>query len=431
MIDVSSFGNLSNTPHHVIELTDRSTLTQAIQNNLPGIPRGMGKSYGDIALNPGGTLWNTTYLDRLIAFDENTGILTCEAGVLLGDIQALFMPKGWCLPVTPGTRWVTVGGAIANDVHGKNQIHLGSFGHHIEGLSLLRTNGEMIHCGPTLYPDWFQATVGGMGLTGLITTAQIKLKKINSQWLETCTTPFASLKRYFELSNMHSQTYEYTVAWIDCLSKHNARGIFKAARPSQCERPLPKPHKEHVFPFTPRHSWVNPLTIRAFNWLYYYRNRKESLRIEHYIPFLYPLDHIAHWNRIYGKKGFYQYQCLVPFPVAEEAIGALLATISQHHEGSFLSVLKTFGKRDSLGLMGFAKEGVTLALDFANRGEQTLSCLNELDAIVHDAGGRIYLAKDARMSKTFFEASYPNLNSFLRYRDDGISSAMSRRLIGN
>jgi FAD/FMN-containing dehydrogenase len=391
----------------------------------------MGRSYGDVGLNAGGTAWLTTALDRFIAFDAATGVLTCEPGVILGDIQRLFVQRGWMLPVSPGTQFVTVGGAIANDVHGKNHHVAGSFGDHVAGLRLVRTDGEVIDCGPDLRPDWFAATVGGMGLTGVISAAQLRLQRVAGPWLETESIAFDHVDAFFPLADDSESGWANTVSWIDCVAGRDGRGLFNRANPSPRTDPVTVRGGQLTMPFVPPFSLVNTLSLRAFNTLYYYRGKAGAGRKEaHYQPFLYPLDGIAHWNRMYGPRGFYQYQCVVPRAVGRNATHAMLDAIGRAGAGSFLTVLKTFGDRKPVGMMSFAQPGVTLAVDFPNYGKRTLALLDRLDAIVREAGGRLYPAKDARMPRDMFESGYPRLSEFLAYRDPGISSEMSRRLMG-
>jgi FAD/FMN-containing dehydrogenase len=412
-----------------------SSLPQAIeliQNAQPGLPFGNGRSYGDVCLNPDGLLWTTRGLDHLIAFNRETGRLTCETGVLLKDVQTLVVPAGWMLPVTPGTQLITVGGAIANDVHGKNHHTLGTFADHLIRLKLARTDGEIIECGPTLNTPWFAATVGGIGLTGLILEAEIQLKRVPGPWLTTETIPYASIAEFLACADDSEADWEHTVSWIDCLAGSSGRGLFMRANHIQAEqRPEPKLKKSRL-PFVPPLSLVNKLTLKPFNEAYYWLTRRKAGKqtIAHYQPFFYPLDNLQDWNKMYGPRGFYQYQSVVPREVGLDAINEMLKAIGRSGEGSFLAVLKTFGHRESLGMLSFARPGVTLALDFPNNGAQTLKLFARLDQIVSEAKGRIYLAKDARMPRALFESSYPQFQKFLKYRDSGISSAMSRRLFG-
>ena len=429
---ISSWGRLSSDQHQVIALNDLNSAKDQIglDGSDYGLAYGMGRSYGDVGLNPGGLLWLTSGLNHFIAFDEKTGLLSCEAGVLLRDIQRLLIPRGWMLPVTPGTQMVTVGGAIANDVHGKNHHAFGSFGDHVKYIKIMRTDGQMVECGPNLNPEWFAATVGGLGLTGVILKAQIQLKSTTGPWLDTETIPYSNLTEFFDLADNSEHDWEHTVSWIDCLSG-NGKGIFMRANPSMSKdiAPIKKAKK---MPFTPPISLINQLSLKPFNFAYYNLQKYNSGKgTVHYEPFFYPLDKLLEWNRMYGPKGFFQYQSVIPREVGHDATKEMLHEIEKANEGSFLAVLKTFGNRESLGMLSFPQSGVTLALDFPNHGERTLKLFERLDSIVKEAKGRIYPAKDARMPKELFDAGYPKLQEFQQYRDPKISSALSRRLMGS
>ena len=429
---VQSWGRLSANEHAVHYLDDVATVETDLRDEGPGIAFGMGRSYGDECLNPGGVLWNTRGLGRFIAFDATTGRLTCEAGVLLRDIQDVFVPRGWMLPVTPGTQMITVGGAIANDVHGKNHHAVGSFGDHVLGIDLVRTDGERIACGPALRPEWFAATVGGMGLTGVITRADLVLQRVSGPWIATEAIPFDSPEEFFALADASEADWTYTVSWIDCVGRASGRGIFMRGNPvDEGVRKVPRSRPRRM-PFVPPVSLVNKLSLRPFNTAYYHLQKsKPSRAVTHYRSFFYPLDNLLEWNRMYGPRGFFQYQSVVPREAGRDATHAMLAAIADAGEGSFLAVLKTFGDRVPLGMLSFPRAGVTLALDFPNNGAATERLFERLDAIVSEAGGRIYAAKDARMPRDLFESGYPRLAEFLQYRDAGISSAMSRRLMGS
>ena len=444
---IQSWGRLSAAEHQPHALSNRTQAPQTVSQTataakglaFSGLAFGMGRSYGDSCLNPDGYLWQTRGLDLFIDFDDTTGVLSCEAGILLRDIHALSVPRGWMLPVTPGTQFVTVGGAIANDIHGKNHHQFGSFGHHVLDFELARTTREVLCCSSTHNSDWFAATIGGLGLTGVITQAQLQLRRVSSPWLHTNTQSFQTLDEFFTLTQKALPKWEHSVAWIDCLSKHT-RGILMNANhvgfPNTLadQAPIYHPKSPRVFPITPPFSLVNHFSLKAFNSAYFHLHRfkigkSAGESLAHYEPFFYPLDSIAHWNRLYGKRGFYQYQCVIPSVHQHDAIAELLKTIRASGEGSFLAVLKTFGTRKSLGLLSFPCEGATLALDFANKDPQTSALFESLDTIVSEAGGRIYPAKDARMPRWLFEKSNPNLPEFLKFRDPGISSGLSRRLI--
>ncbi len=430
MRPVSAWGRLSADPHAVIELSDRTAVAAALAASRPGIAQGLGRSYGDEALNPGGTLWRTAGLDRLIAFDPASGRLACEAGVTLATIQDLFAPRGWGLPVLPGTRHVTVGGAIANDVHGKNHHLVGTFADHVASLRLQRTDGETIVCGPDDNPGWFAATAGGLGLTGVVVEVDLQLRPVAGPWLETETIPYDGLDEFFRLSD-ESADWEHTVSWIDCTRVAPLRGVFLRGRPASRQDGAWKPRRRAV-PLTPPMSLVNRLTLAPFNRLYRTMNARHAgtRRIVHEQPFLFPLDAVADWNRLYGPRGFRQYQSVVPTESASAATAEMLSAIASSGEGSMLAVLKTFGPRWPTGLLSFPRPGVTLALDFRERPELE-RLFERLDAIVAAAGGRLYPAKDSRMPRRLFEQGYPRFGEFLPYRDPGIASAMSRRLMGS
>lgn len=429
---VASWGRLRADSHEVVALRDRATVMEAVAGStLPGLAVGMERSYGDVSTNSGGTLWSTRGLDKLIEFDPDTGLLRCESGVLLRDIQALFSTRGWMLAVAPGTEWVTVGGAIANDVHGKNHHRVGSFGNHVRALTLLRTDGTVIECGPEQEPTWFAATVGGLGLTGVILEATIQLMRVPGPWFATERLVFETLDEFFAITAA-SEAWDYSVAWIDITTDGGRRGIVTRANPvAQPERPLPTDRRRDV-PFTPPFSGVNRATLPMLNRAYFQAQKAAAGHaVEHYRPFFAPLDAIGEWNRLYGPKGFYQYQSLVPPDHAAEATRLMLSEVSASGLGSFLGVLKTMGTIESVGMLSFPAPGVSFALDFPAGAPGTLELFARLDSIVASVGGRLYPAKDARMPRSMFAAGYPRAESFAAHRDPGISSDLSRRLLGS
>lgn len=406
---------------------------ETIPDNAPRplLAYGNGRSYGDVCLTERGTLLLTRSLDRFINFDSMKGILRCEPGVTLREILALVVPNGWFLASTPGTQLATIGGAIANDVHGKNHHDVGTFSHHVRALELWRSDGTVIECGPDQNNDWFRATVGGLGLTGLIRWAEIQLMPIQNPWMWVQSQRFSNLEEFWVMNREAEANWPYTVAWIDCLAKGKARGrgILLAGQHAAAQTDLPTSKLgEKRIPFDPPVSLVNNVSLKAFNALYYRQQVKPQGGLTHYAPYFYPLDAIQDWNRIYGRKGFYQYQCVIPLKDAEAATAALLDTIARHGEGSFLAVLKTFGSKPSLGMLSFPRPGTTLALDFPNRGEKTLRLLDELDAIVKEAGGALYPGKDARMPASLFQSGYPEWQAFTDYIDPNFSSRFWQRV---
>lgn len=428
---IDSWGRLQPLEHNLVVLSDPLNAVAQVRGQTPGVSFGLGRSYGDACLNSGGAVWACAGLNNWVAFDQDTGVLTCEAGVSLKDIQQTALPKGWMLPVTPGSQFVTVGGAIANDVHGKNHHVMGSFGHFVRNIKLLRTTGEVVDCSPQQNEQLFSATLGGIGLTGVILQAELQLRSVTGPWLKSETIAFENIDEFFALTEQSESEWEYTVSWVDCVAGAGGRGLFMRANHTDAEIPAAKPTKAKNMPFVPPMSLVNRLSLRPFNMLYYWLGKQKTQPdITHYQPFFYPLDNLENWNRMYGPKGFYQYQSVVPMQFGREATIQMLKAIAESGKGSFLAVLKTFSKKASLGMLSFPMEGVTLALDFPNQGQATLDLFNRLDAIVREVKGRIYLAKDARMPREMFAESYPLLSNFLKFRDPGISSQMSRRLMG-
>jgi len=398
----------------------------------PALAYGNGRSYGDSCLNDGGALIDTSDLAEVHAFDRGTGIVTCDAGLRLDRLLALVVPAGWFPPVTPGTSLVTIGGALANDVHGKNHHGAGTFGCHVRAFELMRSDGQRLICAPDLNADLFAATIGGFGLTGLVTQVVLQLMPIPSAQMLQEVVHFDSLDRFFEIAAESDATHGYTVAWVDSLAggARLGRGVFFRANHAPASfDPPPRAGRSLPFPLTPPIPLINRATLSAFNWLY--RNAQagspEPRRIP-YRPFFYPLDRIRDWNRAYGPKGLRQFQCVVPMATARDAVAEMLRRTLTAGEASFLTVLKIFGTRPSPGMMSFPMPGATLTLDFPNRGERTARLLAELDQIALAAGGRINPYKDARMPAATFEASFPHWRDFARHVDPGFSSDFWRRV---
>jgi FAD/FMN-containing dehydrogenase len=427
---VSSWGNVIHERHSVFK--PQSRFETLPHSPIAILPYGNGRSYGDSCLNVSGALVHTRSLDRFIQFDRQTGVLACEAGVLLSEILALIVPAGWFLPVVPGTSHVTLGGAIANDVHGKNHHRAGTLGCHVLRLELLRSNGERLICSPSVNPQWFGATVGGLGLTGMITWAELQLRPVPGEWLDQESIRYSNLQEFFDLCAESERDFEYTVAWLDCLArgKHLGRGLLQRANHAAAPNGEPPPVRARrlSIPFMVPVPLVNTASVRIFNSIHYHRQRAPRVRgLKHFEPFFFPLDGIANWNRLYGPRGFYQFQCVIPTAAGAEATRKMLETIARSGSGSFLAVLKRFGPMRSPGMLSFPQEGVTLALDFPNTHGFERQCA-ELDAIVADAGGRIYPAKDGRMPGRLFRSGYPLWSEFSRYIDPAFSSSFWRRV---
>jgi FAD/FMN-containing dehydrogenase len=402
----------------------------------PCLPYGQGRSYGDVCLNENGSLIKTSLLNRFMEFDPDSGKLRCEAGMTLAEILQLITPYGYTLPVVPGTQFVSIGGAIANDVHGKNHHQAGTFGCHVISFELLRSNGERLICSKSQNTEWFQATIGGLGLTGLITWAEIQLKKIPSPFLKVETMVFENLESFFKINQASENHYEYTVAWLDCQSQRTSfgRGIYMRANYATADEAigLSIPNKRaKTVPFNFPNFALNSFSMRLFNTLYFNKakwfNQNKTM---HYQPFFFPLDSLKAWNRIYGKRGFFQYQNVIEPELGLQGLTELLNTIVASKQGSFLSVLKTFGNIASPGMLSFPKPGVTLALDFPNLGSKTLALMEKLDQITLEHQGKVYPAKDARMSEQAFKQYYPNWQTFSQYIDPHFSSSFWRRVTG-
>jgi decaprenylphospho-beta-D-ribofuranose 2-oxidase len=419
---LSGWGRYPTAECRFIEARGEAGVPAAVLSHASLIARGNGRAYGDCALNPDATL-GLLQQDRLISFDAQSGLLSCEAGTLLSDIIEAFAPRGWFPPVTPGTKYVTVGGMIAADVHGKNHHRLGSFGGHVESLDLALADGSVAHCSAGENAELFAATRGGMGLTGIILKASFRLIPIETAWIRQETLRASNLDAAMVLFE-DSKDWTYSVAWIDCLSRgaNMGRSIFFRGEHARLDE-LPESRRGAPYDSSTKRGWrvpfdmpgllLNRWSVSAFNAIYYHANRPGS-RLVDFDTFFYPLDGIRDWNRVYGRAGLIQYQCVLPKPVSRQGLGALLGRIAASGAGSFLSVLKLFGPQQ--GLMSFPMEGYTLALDFHAGDAAVLALLDELDSIVADLGGRIYLAKDARASARMIERGYPNLARFKAIR---------------
>lgn len=393
---------------------------------------GLGRSYGDSGLNFGHAAIDMTGLDRVIAFDAETGVLRGEAGLSLSEVIRRVVPAGWFLPTTPGTRFVTLGGAVANDVHGKNHHHAGAFGVSVRRLGLWRSDKGLIELSHENNSELFAATIGGLGLTGVILWVEIQLVRIGSSRLDVETIPFAHLDEFLDLALESEERFEHTVAWVDCSRRGEGfgRGVFTRANwRSDALFAVHDDRRRASIPFDLPDLTINRLSVAAFNTLYYsLQASRPRLQVQTYTQAFHPLDAIGEWNRIYGGRGFYQFQCVTPFSAGMTPIRALLAATAEAGAGSFLTVLKTFGDRPSPGLLSFPRPGITLAIDFANRGDATLALLSRMDDIVMNVGGRLYPAKDGRMPPAMFRAGYPQLEQFVRWIDPACSSNFWRRM---
>jgi FAD/FMN-containing dehydrogenase len=394
---------------------------------------GMGRSYGDVCLLQHGTLLTTPNLDRLISFDSQTGLLRCEAGVTLAEILDFAVPRGWFLPVSPGTKYVTVGGAIANDIHGKNHHVAGTFGLHTPRFELVRSDGTPVVCSTTENPEWYAATIGGMGLTGLISWAELQLRPIVSRRIRYRSTKFVGLEEFVALSEASAHK-EYSVAWIDCVAqgRNFARGIFLQGEHDENPGPLtPLAKPKLALPVDLPEFALSRFSVGAFNTLYYHRQMaKDRTGLIDYEPFFYPLDRILQWNRMYGKQGLLQFQCVLPWETGTMGMTQLLKAITASRLASFLAVIKVFGDAVSPGVMSFPVPGITLALDFPVRREVSFDLLDRLAGITADFGGRMYPAKDACMSPAHFQQFYPQWEQWAAYIDPAFSSSFWQRVTG-
>jgi FAD/FMN-containing dehydrogenase len=398
------------------------------------LPVGMGRSYGDVCLLKGGNLLLTTGMNRLLDFDPATGLLTAESGITLAQILDFAVPRGFFLPVTPGTKYVTLGGAIANDIHGKNHHVAGTFGRHVTQFGLMRSDGTYRLCSPTENPDWYAATIGGLGLTGLIPWATLRLRPIVSRSIDYEGIQFHGIDEFLDLTEK-SNHIECTVSWVDCVAtgRNFARGVFMQGDHSKIPGDLkPSPEPKLVFPFDAPGFALNQYTVSAFNTLFFHKQLKSRVTaVQDYEPFFYPLDKVLHWNRLYGKRGFLQFQNALPWETAREGTIAILQAISKSGLASFLAVLKAFGDVPSPGMMSFPQPGITLALDFPIKPGVTFPLFERLADMTRDFGGRLYPAKDAAMTAAQFQTFYPQWEQFARFRDPMLTSSFWERVTGD
>lgn len=432
---LTSWGHYPSAPQTGHSCAWRSDLEQHLQrlNDTYGttLPFGNGRSYGDSCLASSDHVLHLRSLNRFVEADWQTGEICAEAGVTLGEILQLSIPRGWFLDVTPGTRHVTLGGALANDVHGKNHHRRGTFASSVLSFGLHRSAQPPMVCSPVENPQWFAATIGGLGLTGIISWVSIRLRKIESSLIDTIRMRFDHLGEFFALSAELDPVHEYSVAWIDCMAKgrEQGRGVFTVGTHSE-QGPLQVESSRSLrIPIRPPLSLVNPLSLNIFNRSYWHlQPAGRERQTTPYSSFFYPLDRIERWNRVYGRKGFQQFQCVLPESVAEVALAQLLKSIAASGTGSFLAVLKRCGDFVSPGLLSFPMPGTSLALDFPQNSVLTNTLLPRLDAIVREAGGRLYPAKDAHMSGSDFRRAYPAWEQLETMRDPALISRFWERV---
>jgi decaprenylphospho-beta-D-ribofuranose 2-oxidase len=413
---LTGWGRFPSAPAQLLRPERRRLLRPTGTSSLA---RGLGRSYGDAALNSSGIAVLTERLDRFLGFDEESGVLVAEAGASLEDVIATFLPRGWFLPVTPGTRFCTLGGCLAADVHGKNHHRAGTFSAHVPSFDLVLADGSTIWCTPEENPGLFWATAGGMGLTGFVATLALRLRRVETSWMRVRHVAASSLEALADLLADPGQDAEYSVAWIDCLKRGPGlgRGVFMAgehALPDEVPSGRPRlewaPARAKTLPFDLPSFALSPPAVRTFNAVYAWaqgRRGEFACPIE---PYFYPLDKVRGWNRMYGRKGFLQYQFVVPAEGAAALTRRVLEVLAAEGLGSFLAVLKRFGPAGP-GMLSFPLEGLTLALDIPVR-PGLFEVLDRLDGMVADAGGRVYLAKDARLARETFERMYPRVSEF-------------------
>ncbi len=431
MKNLSSWGNYPNAQNSVLTHRTQDELNTQVLKYDDVIPFGNGRSYGDSALSTHAVYMKSDHF--FITFDQETGVLHCQSGVLLADILEYFVPRGWFLKITPGTKLITVGGAIASDVHGKNHHIEGCFSECVEAFNLMMADGNIQTCSKTENRELFLATCGGMGLTGVILDTKIQLKKINSQFIDQTTIKTNNLKETFEMFEKYKD-HTYSVAWIDCLAKGKELGkcLLMVGDFRDDGKLDYKPKQKLTIPFNLPSFTLNKWTVKAFNWLYYKKVKEKISQQKVSIDsFFYPLDSIGRWNRIYGKGGFTQYQFILPLENSFQGLEEILTTISKSGKGSFLAVLKLYGKENE-NYLSFPKEGYSLALDFKIENG-LFKLLDLLDEIVAKYGGKIYLAKDVRVKKEIFEQGYPKIEQFRAIRkkyqlDKKFNSLQSRRV---
>lgn len=433
--DAESWGRFPRANHKdEVSPEWESDVVRLVTSTSHFLAYGMGRSYGDVCLNEGGTLLRMHRRDHILSFDRQRGIIRAEAGLSIASMLTVIVPHGWFTPVTPGTKFVTLGGAIANDVHGKNHHKVGTFGCHVQCFELLRSDGTRHVCSAQQNRELFEATIGGLGLTGVILWVELQLISIASRMIEEESIKAGSLREVVELTEASDTDWDYTVSWIDVMSGGSSlgkglvlRGRFANNNDGTLVKPLSKPLVS--FPFDAPSALLSRPTITTFNTLWYHKQfarlHRRMVDIE---PFFYPLDAIGNWNRLYGSRGMLQYQCVVPSDGGVDTMRTVIRELQRGAVASFLAVVKKFGNVQSPGMMSFPQPGLTLTLDMPQTGKRLFEALDRCDAIVESVGGRVYAAKDARIAGKSFISMYPRYNEFLNYLDPACMSSFWRRI---
>ncbi len=431
MSKLSGWGRFPQIKARELTPQSESELVDILQQNDSYIPRGNGRSYGDSAINKNLTI-TMTRMNKFLQWNQESGELVAESGVLIADIIDTFLPRGWFPHVSPGTKFVTLGGAIACDVHGKNHHKDGSFGNFVNWIEIFNDKNEVVRCSPDENSELFNWTIGGMGLTGVIIRCSIQLKKVESGWIKQHIVVNNNLNETLQSFNEHKEA-TYSVAWIDCLAKGKTFGrsilmLGEHADKSEINiksETFPKRKNRIItLPFDAPSFLLNNFTVLVFNRLYFNLNKNKQSSFVDWDTYFYPLDSIGDWNRMYGKNGFFQFQCVLPVELSGEGYTKILSTIQNKSSGSFLAVLKDFGIGN--GHLSFPKQGLTLALDF-KASKQNIEVGKELIDIVNNFGGSFYLAKDAIMNSTQFNPVFSK-DEFLKYRNSSIESEQSIRI---
>jgi len=428
---ISSWGNTIQKSY--LSFTELTNDSQELnQEKKSFLVFGNGRSYGDVCFGKDSIIITKNF-NSIKSFDENQGSITCQSGLILYDLFKEIIPKGWFLPVVPGTQFITIGGAVANDIHGKNHHKKGSFGNHITEIKVKNSRNEVIVCSKIKNPELFKSTIGGLGLTGIILEVTLELRKISTTNISQNITPFYTFNEYLEINRRLESEYEYTVAWVDLNNKKvGLKGIFISGNHSEEGDNLKyKQRRISLFPVTPTFSFVNNLSVSILNKLYFYKNKNIKNSVVKINKFFFPLDVLHDWNKGYGRKGFLQYQFVLPLDRIQESVEKIHKNIIKSKIKPSLSILKTFGDIPPEGYLSFPREGVSFAIDFPNRGKKLLSLLNDLDNVIYEYGGALYPAKDIRMSSKMFKFSFPSLSKFIMFKDPKINSLFFDRVIKN